>query len=682
MAGDKVLVLCATGPAGIILLFYSNDFEMEADSLESPAPRRRNTTRTANHIQVLEERLRGVESLLRTCLPSTVIKDAGKDDIPSKQTNNIEPLVAEGSHSEPCRTTTDSQRPNAVTLASTSSRDDSERPEKSNSSGSLNFIAPTSRGRNTMQSLMNRQDHGCVTQMVFAPLPRDALSITFVESVLEDVSKFWPLLDAKLLLAMMHEQNIAGLDNYYQDPPRWATVNAFLALGIQWKAASNAIGDLFPVSWAYFKNAFSIFSQLIVQGIDLRACLAVLLMALFMHGTGDMRAASSLIAAAAHLSQVVGLYRRDCNLDMGFGEAEENRRVFWMIHIISNDIPLKSGLPAPSSDDHIGIELPTQAPPNDMTLPGTNLLRCMAQLSIIQSKVLKELYAAKPSRQSLDVYLSNVARLDHQLEDWKTGLPPELQPMSEIALSDPALEPSITHLHLAYYATAWKLRNATPHRERELGLNDELMQDASLRHELLNIQWLSPSPLNGARASVLLALHATSLPLFPQLWQTLSYTVSAALVLVAGILHNPLSQDTQLKADILRRFVLHLKFLNAQGEYDLTNVLTGISKLYELSLYALSASHDNLMTGGPESGGAGQAGLGEQCEHIRAGLGEAGDLMHVSLGLMGNMPHLCANAAKIFSNLFGMSWTSADGFGPFVPAMLQPSHYDFVFGPR
>ncbi|KEY71908.1 hypothetical protein S7711_09114 [Stachybotrys chartarum IBT 7711] len=643
MAGDKVLVLCATGPAGIILLYciradgrvYSNDFEMEADSLESPVPRRRNTTRTANHIQVLEERLRGVESLLRTCLPSTVIKDAGKDDIPSKA----------------------KRRNPGFHIVSGRLR----------KAGKIQFIwvskFHSSDIKGTKYDAVTHEPAGSWL-------------------VLEDVSKFWPLLDAKLLLVMMHEQNIAGLDNYYQDPPRWATVNAFLALGIQWKAASNAIGDLFPVSWAYFKNAFSIFSQLIVQGKDLRACLAVLLMALFMHGTGDMRAASSLIAAAAHLLQVVGLYRRDCNLDMGFEEAEENRRVFWMIHIISNDIALKSGLPAPSSDDHIGIELPTQAPPNDMTLPGTNLLRFMAQLSIIQSKVLKELYAAKPSRQSLDVYLSNVARLDHQLEDWKTALPPELQPMSDIALSDPALEPSITHLHLAYYATAWKLRNATPHRERELGLNDELMQDASLRHELLNIQWLSPSPLNGARASVLLALHATSLPPFPQLWQTLSYTISAALVLVAGILHNPLSQDTQLNADILRRFVSHLKFLNAQGEYDLRNVLTGISKLYELSLYALSASHDNLMTGGPESGGAGQTGLGEQCEHIRAGLGEAGDLMHVSLGLMGNMPHLCANAAKIFSNLFGMSWTSADGFGPFVPAMLQPSHYDFVFGPR
>lgn len=56
--------------------------------------------------------------------------------------------------------------------------------------------------------------------------------------------------------------------------------------------------------------------------------------------------------------------------------------------------------------------------------------------------------------------------------------------------------------------------------------------------------------------------------------------------------------------------------------------------------------------------------------------------MHVSSGLMGNMPLLCANAAKIFPDIFRMSANPSNELGPFVPTVLQPSHYNFDFGPR
>ena len=372
-----------------------------------------------------------------------------------------------------------------------------------------------------VESLKVRQDHNCFSHRVFAPLIRQALTSQFVESALYDIGRSWPIFDTELILTMMNEQCVAGLDNCHQDTTRWATVSGFLALAIQWKAVSGGIKDLFPISWEYFKNAFSIFPQLMVQGKDIRACWAVLIMVMFMQGTGDMRATSSLIAAAAHLSRMVGLDRGDLYLDMDSGEAEQHRRVFWMIHIISNNVAMKGGPSAPLTDEYIEIELPSRPSPDgvaDLMFSDFNLLRYMAQLSIIQSRVLKELSCGKGLQRNLDVFLRRIEELDRQLEEWKTGLPLELQPMSRTALADPELEPSITQLHLTYFATTTALRNAISHFERYRRTSNELVEDTYCRRECSNISWLSPTPRDGARASICLALQASPEPPFPQLW--------------------------------------------------------------------------------------------------------------------------------------------------------------------
>lgn len=406
-------------------------------------------------------------------------------------------------------------------MASESSQDDAQNPPGIGLTGLVSATASMLSGEAVVRSLKARQDHGCLSHTVFAPLIRQALTSHFVEGALYDIGRSWPLFDNQLILTLMNEQCLAGLDNCYQDPARWATVSGFLALAIQWKAMSGAIQDPSPISWAYFKNAFSTFPQLMVQGKDIHACRAVLIMAMFMQGTGDMRAASSLIAAAAHLSQMAGLHLGDLYLDMDPGEAEQHRRVFWMIHIINNNIAMKGGPSAPLNDEYIEIDLPRKVSAHgvgDTIFSGSSLLRYMAQLSIIQSSVLKELSRRKENRRSLDVFLRSVEKLDRELQDWKTGLPLELQPTSNNALADPELEPSITQLQLTYFATTRTLHNAITHYERDVRTSNEPVEGPSPRRDRLNIAPLSPTPLEGARASIRLALDASLEPPFPQLW--------------------------------------------------------------------------------------------------------------------------------------------------------------------
>ncbi|KAF5531627.1 transcriptional activator Mut3p [Fusarium phyllophilum] len=113
------------------------------------------------------------------------------------------------------------------------------------------------------------------------------------------------------VLKLVNDQYSAGSSNCHANPTRWATLNALIAAGIHWKADNKAIEQLFPVSWAYFKNAFAIFPEIVMSGDGIDSCKAMIAMALFMRGTADARAFTSLLSVAAHASHCIGLHLGD-----------------------------------------------------------------------------------------------------------------------------------------------------------------------------------------------------------------------------------------------------------------------------------------------------------------------------------------------------------------------------------
>ncbi|KAK5051323.1 hypothetical protein LTR84_002975 [Exophiala bonariae] len=415
----------------------------------------------------------------------------------------------------------DNPKRSSAVPAAGSSEKDNVKPDRPRSPEFLSRMSSMLPGPDAFPSIMTQQSQGRFSREVHAPLPSKALILPLLGGALDEISKFWPFLDTKSLLGMMEEQCAAGPENFHQDPCRWVTVNTLLAISIQWRTASSAINNLFPVTWPFFKNALSVFPQLSLQGKDIAACHSVLVMAIFMHGTGDMRATASLVAAAAHLARVAGLHNPDWYGSMDVNEIENHKRVFWSIQIISNNLSMRSGLPVALNDDEIEIDLPSEPTVDEAgssSVTAAHLCRYMAQLSLLQCRILRVGRDAKKTSQSPTEFYRDISKLDHRLEEWRLGLPLELRPARVVPLSEDDLDPSIVNLQLTYFSTVWKLHQDMTNYNSRPEVSTYLLAIPELRQDFLATPWLSPTAADAARMSLLLFMKHISSPPFPLLW--------------------------------------------------------------------------------------------------------------------------------------------------------------------
>ncbi|KAI1036730.1 hypothetical protein LB503_003433 [Fusarium chuoi] len=178
---------------------------------------------------------------------------------------------------------------------------------------SVALSSPTSRwpeeiARNIIHAQKNNSN---LERTVFVPLPPKEHIMHFIPYALEDMYEAESLFSTDNLLKLLNDQYSAGLSNCHANPTRWATMNALIATDIHWKADNKAIKELFPMSWAYFKNSFAIFPEIVMNGNGIDSCQAMIAMALFMRGTADARAFTALLSAAAHAIQCNGLHLED-----------------------------------------------------------------------------------------------------------------------------------------------------------------------------------------------------------------------------------------------------------------------------------------------------------------------------------------------------------------------------------
>lgn len=87
----------------------------------------------------------------------------------------------------------------------------------------------------------------------------------------------------------------------------------------------------------------------------------------------------------------------------------------------------------------MNVELPSEDPPDNIgNIPlangkgKVNLFRLMCTFAVIESKVYKQLYSVKASKQSDGELLNTIGELDRELEEWKDGIPIDFRPEHEI----------------------------------------------------------------------------------------------------------------------------------------------------------------------------------------------------------------------------------------------------------
>lgn len=320
----------------------------------------------------------------------------------------------------------------------------------------------------------------------------------FIPYTLEDMYEAQSLFSTDNLLKLLNDQYSAGLSNCHANPTRWATMNALIATAIHWKADNKAIEELFPMSWAYFKNSFAIFPEIVMNGGGIDSCQAMIAMALFMRGTADARAITALLSAAAHAIQCNGLHLEDLHASSDLIDMEKRKRFFWAVYVLQCNASLSFGLPAPS--DQVGVELPSQGLVPDASC-SSHLLEYMSTLALIQAKISRCFCPGSALSRNSDKMIQDLVELDTDLEAWRTTLPAKVQP-TVLAQVDNL---GIIQLQFAYYASTWKIYTAIG-RLYNVPLT-------SVKREQSNMRLSTLLPIYGARATISLFQGLSSQPL-------------------------------------------------------------------------------------------------------------------------------------------------------------------------
>ncbi|RKL29194.1 hypothetical protein BFJ72_g12103 [Fusarium proliferatum] len=489
---------------------------------------------------------------------------------------------------------------------------------------------------------------------VFAPLPLTEYILHLIPHALEDMYEAQSLFSTDDVLKLFNEQYSAGPSNCHANPTRWATLNALLATGIQWKADNKAIKDLYPLSWAYFKNASSIFPEIVMHAGGIESCQALIAMALFMRGTADARAFTALLSAAAHAGHSVGLHLEDIHGSNNVIDIERRKRLFWTIYVLRCNASLNLDLPAPYEE--VDTELPSQGLVTDAG-PSTDLLRHMSSLAQVQSGISRCSSPGSPLSKNCDKMVQDLVKLDIDLESWRRGLPSDVQPTA----LDQVDNLGITQLHFAYYASTWKLYTA-------MGKLYSVPLTL-IEREQPNLHLSTLLPTHSARATISLLQGLYSQPL-ASLWQMICYPMCAVLILLTAVLNGPGDSEVPLNVESIRIFVVFLQTFQDREECDLNGLIEFCSKLYDVASFAQRSSTDLSNQSEDDT-----QGVWGQYADLRIRLSGSQDPMLLAQGLLTNMPLLGAKATEVFSSTIAEA--REDGFTRLVLNVLKPSSFSF-----
>ncbi|KAJ9137160.1 Fungal specific transcription factor [Pleurostoma richardsiae] len=451
-------------------------------------------------------------------------------------------------------------------------------------------------------------------------------------------------------------------------PSWWCFLNAIIAISLHKKTVNKSFSEVSEFGWGFFKNAYAILPQLILQGNDLEVVQALLAMAMFMRNTGDTRTTARLLSVATRTVHTIGLHRKAVGSAWDPVQVETQRRVLWACYILDTDVSFNCGLPIAHSDEISETDVPNEASLDGCGLVkfserSANIFRLRAHLAVVQSEVARRLYATKLHNKSGPPLLETMSELDSALEEQRSRIPIEIRPSDNAEPAVPMLDIPVVTFLFAYYNCVsmlhWTVvRNGPETLLRALPQMQTITSFVKLRR--------------AATATIQLLQHLPAPP-FADLWRILCYPVSACITLLANVLLCPYSPEARSDAKTIMSFVLFVEKMMKEEGCNLKNVLRGC---FEMSKVANAA----IVNAGTGAGSPAQ-GLSQTSEDVASLLKSLTHPMYLAQGLMGNLPNRDAEIVQEFSTALGFSSEEGNQYGCFVPTSLKPETYAFSFGP-
>jgi hypothetical protein len=166
------------------------------------------------------------------------------------------------------------------------------------------------------------------------------------------------------------------------------------------------------------------------------------------------------MGSAAQLAQAIGLHRRT-QRPMDPVTKEQRNRLFWVCHIMANNISMLVGRPSPIQDYDCDVDLPLDVDDDQITpqgiIPSTgrrpfNFFLNDIKLSQIVTKVYCRLYSARAlANHTWDSLADTIGELDSELIQWRDAIPLEYRPEQEIVWVDNPTYRRVMLTHMSYY---------------------------------------------------------------------------------------------------------------------------------------------------------------------------------------------------------------------------------------
>ncbi|KAL9603261.1 MAG: hypothetical protein Q9219_001282 [cf. Caloplaca sp. 3 TL-2023] len=420
----------------------------------------------------------------------------------------------------------------------------------------------------------------------FMPLPPKHEALSLCKDFFDNFNLMFPLFHEPTFMHLVHRQYSR---QPYEGSGWWASFNITLAIAHRIRVMSNLVPqEEDNKAWMYLKNAMGVLTELTMRNLDLLSVQALLGMAMFLLGTPNPQPSFFLVAAAIRLAHSIGLHKRGSGFNLNPVEIEQRKRVFWIAYLLDKDICLRSGRPPAQDDDDMNVDLPSEDPVDNIgNIPlvnqkgKINLFRLMCTFAVIESKVYKQLYSTKASKQSDGALLNTIGELDKELEEWKDSMPIDIRPEHEIKAAHPPLVLHIVVLHFAYYNCLTTIHRMSVHHGYWTSrLSNYAIQGLNARP--LNPRVFSSAALcvQAARASIHLIRY------IPQgdyscVWLILYFPVSALVTLFANILQNP--QDPRARSDVrlMNQVVNFLSLLAVTEEQGGVKRMLGVCVEFE-----------------------------------------------------------------------------------------------------
>jgi hypothetical protein len=167
---------------------------------------------------------------------------------------------------------------------------------------------------------------------VYKPLPPRAEVFSLLKDYFRTVNLMFPLYHEETFMQLVEWQYT---QQTCDDAARWASINIILALAHEYRFSNSQKSEKDrEKAWLYYKNALSVFPELVMRRTDLLSVQALLGMALFLRGNSGTQSTVPVVTAAIRSSHRMGLHREIPRPYLGKIEQEQRRNVFWIAYVI------------------------------------------------------------------------------------------------------------------------------------------------------------------------------------------------------------------------------------------------------------------------------------------------------------------------------------------------------------